>query len=51
MSNLKSDLIFAKTSGLDIITLFNEEYAGVSGFKWKMGIQLPADIAALLTPS
>ena len=46
----KKDLITAKGLGLDIITLFCEEHGSVLEFKGKTGIQLPADIAAMLTP-
>ena len=47
----KSDLIAAKDMGEDIIAAFHNDYASVEAFEQKTGIQLPADIAALLTPS
>ena len=47
----KLDLISANDLGLDIITLFCEEHGSVLEFKWRRGIQLPADIAAMLTPN
>ena len=46
----KSDLITAKDMGKDIINTFHKDYASVEAFEQKTGIQLPADIAALLTP-
>ncbi len=46
----KSDLITAKDMGEDIIAAFHNDYANVEDFEQKTGIQLPADIAALLTP-
>ena len=46
----KSDLITAKDMGADIISTFHNDYASVEDFEQKTGIQLPADIAALLTP-
>ena len=47
----KSDLITAKDMGADIIAELHNDYANVEDFEQKTGIQLPADIAALLTPS
>ena len=46
----KSDLMFARARGMDVTTLFNEEYGSVLEFKRRIGIQLPADIVAMLTP-
>ena len=46
----KSDLITAKEMGIDIIALFQNDYLSVTEFEEKTGIQLPKDIAALLTP-
>ena len=46
----KSDLMAAKNMGLDIIDSFHNDYASVEDFEQKTGIQLPEDIAALLTP-
>ena len=46
----KSDLITAKDMGADIIAVFHKDYASVEDFEQKTGIQLPEDIAALLTP-
>ena len=46
----KSELTFARALGIDIISLFSEEYGSVLEFKWRTGIQLPADIVAMLTP-
>ena len=46
----KADLTIASTLGLDIIALFSEEYGSVLEFNWRMGIKLPPDITAMLTP-
>ena len=46
----KLDLITAKDMGADIITTFHNDYASVEDFEQKTGIQLPEDIAELLTP-
>ncbi len=46
----KSDLITAKDMGVDIIDTFHNDYENVEDFEQKTGIQLPEDIAALLTP-
>ena len=45
----KSDLTTAKNMGLDIIASFHNEYASIAEFEEKTNIQLPVDIAALLT--
>ena len=45
----QSDLITAKNMDYYIIILFHHEYEGVEDFEQKTGIQLPEDIAALLT--
>ncbi|MDE0313943.1 MAG: tetratricopeptide repeat protein [Candidatus Poribacteria bacterium] len=47
----KSDLITAKDMGADIISTFHNDYANVEDFEQKTDIQLPKDIAALLTPA
>ena len=47
----KSDLMTAKDMGADIIASFHIDYESVENFEQKTGIQLPEDIAALLTPS
>ena len=46
----KSDLMTAKNMGINIITSFHNDYASVEDFEQKTGIQLPENIAALLTP-
>ena len=46
----KSDLTTAKNMGANIITSFHNDYENVEDFEQKTGIQLPKDIAALLTP-
>ena len=37
--------------GADIVDSFHNDYASVEDFEQKTGIQLPEDIAAMLTPS
>ena len=44
------DLTTAKNMGMDIITEFCNRYGSVSDFEQRYGVQLPADIAAMLTP-
>ena len=46
----KLDLTSAKNMGVNIITEFCNIYGSVVGFGQIIGIQLPADIAAMLTP-
>ncbi|MCY3788702.1 MAG: tetratricopeptide repeat protein [Gemmatimonadetes bacterium] len=46
----KSDLTFAKSIGMDIITAFRNIYGTVDEFEKKNGIKLPKDIAAMLRP-
>ena len=50
-SEAKLNLMLARTLGVDIIHLFRKKYESVANFKQKTGIQLPADITALLTPA
>ena len=45
----KTDLTSAKDMGVDIITGFNYNYENVADFEQKTGIQLPSDIAVMLT--
>ena len=47
---VKSDLIAAKSMGMDIIAVFRNVYESVEAFEKKNGIKLPKDIAAILTP-
>lgn len=47
----RSDLTIAKNMGVDIITLFHNTYASVADFEQKHNVELPKDIAAMLTPS
>ena len=44
------DLTTARDMGVDIIALFHNSYSSVSDFERKNGIQIPADLAAMLTP-
>ena len=46
----KADLITAKEKGADIIVGFSNDYESVADFEQKTGIQLPEDIAEMLTP-
>ena len=45
----KSDLTTAQNMGTDIIDSFHNDYASVEDFEQKTGIQLPKDVAAMLT--
>ena len=46
----KSDLTTARNMGMDIIATFRNDYESVSDFEAKHDIQLPPDIATMLTP-
>ena len=50
MEKAKADLITAKEMGTDIVASFRKDYESVADFEQKTGIQLPEDIAAMLTP-
>ena len=50
MVKAKADLITAKDMGTDIVAAFRNDYESVEDFEQKTGIQLPEDIAAMLTP-
>ena len=45
----KEDLTFAKDRGVDIIASFQNAYENVADFEQKNGVQVPADIAEMLT--
>ena len=45
----KSDLTTARDMGMDIIALFYNSYSNIADFEQRNGVQLPADIAAMLT--
>ena len=45
----KADLTTAKDRGFDIIAAFRNDYESVEDFEAKHGVQMPEDIAALLT--
>ena len=45
----KADLTVAKAMGLDIINAFQNDYENVADFEQKNGVQVPADIAEMLT--
>ena len=44
------DLTNAKKMGVNIVTVFRNDYASVNDFENKTGIYLPADIAVMLAP-
>lgn len=48
--NAKADLSAAKSMGIDIAANFCNSYKSVADFEKMTGIQLPEDIAAILTP-
>ena len=50
MEKAKADLITAKEMGADIVAAFRIDYESVAVFEQKTGIQLPPDIAKMLTP-
>lgn len=45
----KVDLTHAKQMGMDIVEMFHNDYKNVADFEKKTGIQLPTDIAEMLT--
>ena len=45
----RSDLIIAENKGMDIIAAFRGHYKNIKAFERRNGIQLPKDIAAMLT--
>ena len=47
----KSDLMIAIDKEIDIITLFRSDYKGVKDFEQRNNVNLPEDIAAMLTPT
>ena len=47
----KSDLMAVRNMGEDIITLFRNTYASVPDFEQRYNVQMPEDLAAMLTPS
>ena len=47
----KSDLIAAAAKGIDVITQFHQRNGSIANFEEKIGVPLPEDIAALLTPA
>ncbi|MYB93333.1 tetratricopeptide repeat protein [Candidatus Poribacteria bacterium] len=48
---IRSDLNAANALGLDIIAEFRQDYGSIANFEQSIGIQLPQDIAAMLTPA
>jgi len=47
----KSDLITAKQKGVNIISSFRNDYPSIEDFKDRNGVELPEDIAVILTPT
>ena len=45
----KSDLTIARNMGVDIITLFRNTYASVTDFEQRYDVQMPEDLATMLT--
>ena len=48
--NARLDLLTAQGMGMNIIVSFHHNYGSISDFEQKYNIQLPPDIAAMLTP-
>ena len=48
--NFRSNLSAARNVGIDIAIGFRNTFGSVANFERRTGIQLPEDIAALLTP-
>jgi len=46
----KADLTTARDLGMDIVAKFHSTFGNIANFGRRTGVQLPADIAALLTP-
>ena len=46
----KSDLTIAQNMGVDIIALFQNSYSSVADFGQRYNVEMPEDIAAMLTP-
>lgn len=46
----RADLIAGKKKGVNIATLFREDYESTEDFEARNGVSLPQDIAAMLTP-
>lgn len=46
----KSDLTIARNMGVDIIALFRNAYASVTDFEQRYDVQMPKDLATMLTP-
>ena len=46
----RSDLTFARQMGMNIIVAFRKNYENVVAFERRHGVQLPKDIASMLTP-
>ena len=47
----KSDLTIARNMGVDIIALFRNTYASIADFEQRYDIQMPEDLATMLTSS
>ena len=46
----RSDLVAARNRGVDIAKLFSSTFGSVSNFERALNVQLPDDIAEMLTP-
>ena len=47
----KSDLTIARNMGVDIITLFHNAFSGIEDFEERYSVEMPEDIAGMLTLS
>ena len=48
--NAESDLSHAQNLGLNIVSVFSNQFGSGENFEQKHGVQLPANIKAMLTP-
>ena len=46
----KSDLTIVRDMGVNIIALFQNSYLSVADFEQRYNVQMPEDLAAMLTP-
>ncbi len=47
----KSDLTTAEGKGVNIVNAFGNNYGSIHAFEERYGVQLPADIVEILTPT
>ena len=46
----KADLTIARNMGVDIIALFRNSFSSIADFEQRYGVEIPEDIAVMLTP-